>query len=240
MLAFVSDVHIRRTGDENSKLFLKFLQHPVTQKAEKIFLLGDIFDLMVGEKNEYLKAFSTEFSEIKKLAESGKEIIFVEGNHDFHLKKLLEKYFKGNKFRHYDRPFIEEYDGTKILVCHGDEIELENPSYQKYRSFIKSGLIKFLANNVAPYIFIKSVGENASQTSRKYSANYENDLVREKFKRSAKQACDQYGVQKTIFGHSHLLEIIQSDSFTYINNGFFPKTQKFSVFEDGKFRFEEI
>ena len=160
----------------------------------------------------------------------------MEGNHDFHLRRLFEDYLKEGSFTHHTKPFVEEHEGQKFLVCHGDEIELENPSYERYRKIIKSNIIKSLANGIVPHSFIKSVGERASHTSRKYSANYENQVVRDKFVRSARQACEDYGVQKTIFGHSHLTEHIKEDNFEYINNGFFPNSKCFSVFENGEFK----
>lgn len=236
MLVFISDVHIRKVDDENAKLFLQFLDHPLVTQAEKLYLLGDIFDLMVGSKKEYISEFEPIFLKIKQVAISGKQIHFVEGNHDFHVQKLFEEYFCHAHFTHHTKHFVEEYEGEKFLVCHGDEIELENPSYERYRKIIKSNLIKSLANGIVPHSFIKSVGERASHTSRKYSADYENEVVREKYIRSARKACEDYGVRKTIFGHSHIVEHIQEDSFEYINNGFFPSSKCFSVFEQGHFR----
>lgn len=236
MLAFISDVHIRRVDDENAKLFLQFLNHPLIAQAEKLYLLGDIFDLMVGSKKQYLKEFEPIFLKIKQIAISGKHLHFIEGNHDFHLRRLLENYFCESQFTHHTKPFVEEYQGEKFLVCHGDEIELENPSYERYRKIIKSNIIKNLANGIVPHRFIKSVGERASHTSRKYSANYENEQVRDKFVRSARKACQDYSVEKAIFGHSHLKEHIQEDNFEYINNGFFPSSKCFSIFNQGQFQ----
>lgn len=240
MLVFVSDVHIRKVDDENAKLFLQFLDHPLVTQSERLYLLGDIFDLMVGSKKEYLSEFEPIFLKIKELAINGKHIHFIEGNHDFHLRKLYEEYFCNGNFTHHTQPFVEEYKGEKFLVCHGDEIELENPSYERYRKFIKSDFIKTLANGIVPHSFIKSVGERASHTSRKYSANYENAIVREKYVRSARKACEDYGVTKTIFGHSHLTEHIQEEGFEYINNGFFPKSKCFSVLDKNGFRADSL
>lgn len=240
MLVFVSDVHIRKIGDEKAELFMQFLNHELVNQAEGIYLLGDIFDLMVGSKAGYLQQFEPIFLRLKELSLSGKKIHFIEGNHDFHIQSLFEGYFcKGNYF-HHTRPFVEKYGGIEFLVCHGDEIELENPSYERYRRFIKSDIIRDLANNVVPYRMIRAIGERASKTSRKYSANYENEVVRQKYIRSAREACAQYGVSKTIFGHSHMLEHVQESDFEYINNGFFPNSKAFTVLKDSKFELVKL
>ena len=191
---------------------------------------------MVGSKKQYISEFESIFLRIKEIASTGKHIHFVEGNHDFHLKRLFEDYLKDAIYTHHTKPFVEEYNGERFLVCHGDEVELENPSYERYRKIIKSNFMKRLVNRVIPHFFIKSVGERASQTSRKYSANYESKAVREKFVRSARKACEDYGVEKSIFGHSHIAEHVTEDGFEYINNGFFPKSKCFSVFENGSFK----
>jgi len=113
---------------------------------------------------------------------------------------------------------------------------LENPSYERYRRFIKSDIIRDLANTVVPYRVIRAIGERASKTSRKYSANYENQLVKEKYIRSARTACESYGVSKTIFGHSHIQEHFIDEKIEYLNNGFFPSSRVFTILKDQKFQ----
>lgn len=235
MLVFISDVHIRKIGDERAELFLQFLNHDLVAQAKKIYLLGDIFDLMVGSKQGYIHQFEPIFRKIKEIAITGKTIHFVEGNHDFHVRKLFEEYFCPGQFVHHTQPFIEEYEGIRFLVCHGDEIELENPSYERYRRFIKSDIIRDLANTVVPYRVIRVIGERASKTSRKYSANYENQLVKEKYIRSARVACEKYGVSKIICGHSHIQEHFIGNGIEYLNNGYFPSSHTFSIIKNQKF-----
>ena len=68
---------------------MSFLRHPEVRESDCIILLGDMFDFMMGEHQEYLNIFEKFFRELKKLLAEGKEIHFFEGNHDFHLEGLF-------------------------------------------------------------------------------------------------------------------------------------------------------
>ena len=50
---FVSDIHLAAERPRVSDLFLRFCDH-ASRDAKRIFLVGDIFDLWVGRKQEKL------------------------------------------------------------------------------------------------------------------------------------------------------------------------------------------
>ena len=92
----ISDVHVKTSGDPAEVLLLSFLRNEDVQSSDIIFLLGDIFDLMIGPHSQYFVRFQNFFQEIRRLLLKGKKICYVEGNHDFHIKNLYKKFFQVN------------------------------------------------------------------------------------------------------------------------------------------------
>ena len=66
----ISDLHIKSQEDEASKILMRFFRHHHTVSADAVFLLGDIFDLMVGPHATYEEQFSEFFSECEKIINS--------------------------------------------------------------------------------------------------------------------------------------------------------------------------
>lgn len=237
----ISDVHIKESGDKSEKLLINFLELALEKKVEKVFLLGDIFDLMVGGHLLYQESYPNTFKAIEKVLKAGIRVIQLEGNHDFHFKKLITMLLKQwglevSVWEYLTAPSVEEINGHRFLFAHGDEIELGNESYKRYRKFIRSGFINFLANYVVSPRFTRSIGQNASHKSRernteRYSEMYEEEKVRPLFRESAQLAAKRYNVNTVICGHSHCYDEFSQDNFQYFNNGFLPRTKKCFYFD---------
>ena len=244
----ISDVHIKDSNDLAAQLFKEFLKRPETKSAQTIYLLGDIFDLVVGGQSEYLVKYENIFAELAELIKSGKKIIMFEGNHDFHFKGLIQKSCKKweldeEAWQYRVEPLRTEVNGEATLFAHGDEIEIENPSYQAYRKFIRSFPIKFLANYIVPQFIVDRIGINASKKSRDRNleryGNDNNKDVREKFHRVFKHTQEVYNVKNLVCGHSHCKDYYESNG-VYLNNGFFPKTKSFTFFDGEKFNLVQL
>ncbi|MCR9206461.1 MAG: UDP-2,3-diacylglucosamine diphosphatase [Halobacteriovoraceae bacterium] len=239
----VSDVHIKIEGDKAERLFHQFLQHPLTTQANAIFLLGDIFDLIVGGHKEYLQAYPKTFDLLKKHLKEGKRIYQFEGNHDFHFEALL-KYLKkewelpDDSWTYHTNPMELTIDEKKFLFAHGDEIEIENPTYQRYRKFIRSGVINFLANKVVPFKIVNGIGVRASKKSRernkkRYEVQEINPVVQDKFRRVFDIEREARNLDFLVCGHSHCKDLYEKEGW-YSNNGYFPQTQTFTSYDSGK------
>jgi len=247
----ISDVHIKEPGDNAENLFVHFLRHPTVQSAEHIFLLGDIFDLVIGPHSQYFRRFPMFFNEIGELLKKGKKVYYVEGNHDFHLKKLFDRYFQvfpdipKNHFQ-LQSEFVLQSGGKSIHLSHGDDIEIENFNYRVFKGIVTSPPVKFYANYLMPYFLIKSVGETASKLSRKrnnarYNKASDLAVVEDKFRRSVEVFFKKKPFDVYVCGHSHVKDYyVSKHGFEYINNGYAQFTKTFIVIENGKLTFENI
>jgi UDP-2,3-diacylglucosamine hydrolase len=240
----ISDVHIKEPGDKQEELFLKFLESDEVSKSSIIFLLGDIFDLVVGGHEDYYEKYKTVFDKLSQQCGKGKKIIQFEGNHDFHFPRLIKLIQEKNSlsegsWEYHKKPLVLELQNRRILFAHGDEIEIENLSYNIYKAFIRSWPINFLANSVVPFSFVDGVGQYLSRKSRnrnnkRYSDEL-NEIIKDKFRRTFKKAQKDFKVDDVICGHSHCLDFY-IDKGIYLNNGFFPATEKFNFFDGSEYR----
>lgn len=143
----ISDLHIKYSGDEPSKLFQKFLLSDEVSQADHIYFLGDIFDFMVGGHYGYLKKFDFFFDAIKDLIQKDKKVFYIEGNHDFHLEKVMNK-FKTSLgqqhtcFVHSKTSLIQKYENIRVYFSHGHEVD-QSASYQNGKRFTPRILLRF-------------------------------------------------------------------------------------------------
>lgn len=227
----ISDIHVKHDG-RNSEVLKKFLEISF-EKDDVIYFLGDIFDLLVGPHTQYFEVYDWFFDKVKELTKSGVTVHYFEGNHDFHLEKLLVQI---NVIVHKE-PVVHKYFGKSILFCHGDEIEIGNPSYKAYKKFVTSKPLNIIANYLMPYKVLNIIGENASRKSRKRNKNrygnpQDNTFIRDKFRETALLAQSKYGTDLVICGHSHFKDDYSWAECRYLNCGYVPITKSFIVIDE--------
>lgn len=239
----VSDVHIKKEGDTAALLFAQFLEH--SKSADIIILLGDIFDLIVGGDQAWINRFPQTFERLSKLSQS-KKIYYVEGNHDFHLKRLFEK-GPLSKIEHVQGDLILNDQGKRLCFSHGDDVEIDNTSYRKYKSIIQHRFIELLASEFVPVRQIARIGEYASAQSAKRSRRYEvNESHIQKIKDKFRKSADEYFKSNKNFdllmcGHSHVKDLWQSEKgFIYANNGYFQSEKTFAIIHNGEVEFRDL
>ena len=247
----ISDVHIKTQGDQAEVLLLAFLRNSDVQSSDVIFLLGDIFDLMIGPHSQYFARFPEYFLEIRNLLLKGKKICYVEGNHDFHVQNLYKKFFQVNidlKPELFSIASSFEFldADKKMYFCHGDDIELNNFNYKIFKAIVNSYPLKYYANNLMPHFLIKNIGEYSAEKSRKRNNkrySLESDLlpVRDNFRKSAEVFFKKHPVQIIVCGHSHVKDNYASEyGFIYVNNGYAQHTKTYISIKNGHISFKPV
>lgn len=247
----ISDVHVKESGDQAEILLLKFLRNSDVQSSDIIFLLGDIFDLMIGPHSQYFARFQDYFNEIRKLISNGKKICYVEGNHDFHIKILYRNFFQAHPELDSKlfamAPFFEFKDANKVMCfCHGDDIELNNSGYKLYKAIVTSPPLSYYANKLMPHFLIRNIGEYSAEKSRRRNNkrySLESDLipVRDNFRKSAEVFHVKKPFQILVCGHSHVKDhYVSSNGFEYVNNGYAQHTKTYISIENGDISYKPI
>jgi UDP-2,3-diacylglucosamine hydrolase len=237
----ISDVHVKNPHDPADKLLCTFLKHPLVRSSNYVALLGDIFDLMCGPHDEYLEKFSHIFDLMHELSQTGVRVMFFEGNHDVHLEQLFKKRWPEPKIKLSQTALVEMIEGKTYYFSHGDEHEIDNLSYQKYKKIILSPPLKFVANHLMPYKLLHFLGERASKLSRKKgSREYVEDVVREKFRLGVKKTT-KGDFNFVLGGHSHVKDVFKiNQESMYLNNGYAIKSKTFLLIENHKVSFPEL
>jgi UDP-2,3-diacylglucosamine hydrolase len=225
--AFFSDLHIKSVNDDASELFLKFCSSTEVIDSDTIFLLGDMFDMLIGEHEEYLIKYNYFFENIVNFLESGKKVVFLEGNHDFHLKKTINKYIKSNTtnyklFRYLNDGENIVLNNKKYYFCHGDDVDYNNISFKRWKRVYTSIPFQIMVNHIFPYKLLEYLGHSASNDSKKRGRKtFDYHQAREKYINGAKNLIREKSVDGIISGHTHIFEIhTYEDKTQYINCGY--------------------
>lgn len=240
-ISAISDVHVKFPNDDADRLLCNFLTHPIVASSDYVLLLGDIFDLMCGPHKEYLDQFDHIFRLMDDLQKAGKRVLFFEGNHDVHLEKLFKMRWPAGEIKVSQVPVIDSIDDMSYYFSHGDEHEVENTSYQRYKSLILSTPLKFVANYVMPYKVLSFIGIKASKISRKRgSKTYDENIVKETFRRGVLLTTSGK-FNFVLGGHSHVKDSypMSADSI-YLNNGYALKSKSFILIDNHEVSFPEL
>ena len=228
-ISAISDVHVKAPGDEADRLLNQFLDHPEVRTSQHVLLLGDIFDLMTGQHDQYLRDYGHIFRKMDDLVKMGIKVHFFEGNHDVNLQKLFRKFWPNEEVTSQLLPEIQNWDGKSYYFSHGDEHEIHNQSYQRYKKFINSKPLHFVANYLMPYAVLKFVGERASVRSRKKgSKSFNEQAVREKFREGVSHVTGRK-YDFVLGGHSHVKDefMLEGGKCLYLNNGYALRSRTF-------------
>ena len=144
---FIADAHYPTHGNTLLELLYRIDAGEVT--APQLFLMGDIFDLLVGGLE---KSYALNDEVIKLIDAIGAhtEVFYFEGNHDFQLGKI----FKNIKiYPREEQPQYMSYNGFIVGLSHGDRFAagwkhdllsrvLRKPFILKTIKWLKPGIVE--------------------------------------------------------------------------------------------------
>ena len=215
---FVSDIHIKTLNDRNAHLFLNFLRQIEKEPVTHLFLLGDIFDLWVGDHDFYYRMFQPIVDAILGFKNKGVVVHYFEGNHDLHVRNFWEGRYQ---IPVHTDPEYFEVGGKVLRIEHGDHINPNDKAYQRYRGVVRTPALEKLAQRLPPKQFFE-FGKLASRISRKYSSRKRdsmNEVLREMIRTYAETAHLQKPFDWIFTGHVHVRDEWVERKFTSINLG---------------------
>jgi UDP-2,3-diacylglucosamine hydrolase len=132
-LVFVGDVHLDRDDPELSS-FLSYL-HGLTPRAGRIVLMGDLFNLWIGNPELEQDHHRAVISCLKAMRDEGAEIHYLEGNRDYRIARA----HVGGAFDVVgDFGLREDWGGRRIWAAHGDLINRNDLQYRAWRRLSRS------------------------------------------------------------------------------------------------------
>ena len=111
---FIADAH----DSAERSFFFQFLQEIHKNPPPQLFLMGDMFDLLVGNVRYGVQCYAPYIVLINELSLRC-EVFYFEGNHDFNLASLFPH---AKVIAIEEQPFLCELpDGKSCLLLHGDK-----------------------------------------------------------------------------------------------------------------------
>ncbi len=221
---FIADVH----QNENRKEFYDFLLFLEKKGFKQLFLMGDIFDLLVGEVEYTVKFYEKEIRLLNDLSLEG-EIFYLEGNHDFNISYLFPNI---KVFPISSQPAIFRYKNQTVALSHGD-IYTEN-SYQAYTSIIRNPFLLTFLNGVDTLL-----GNFISKTILKTQKDKKDICDKlKRFRKKIEKRVDNYkkfSPYLILEGHYHQGEGLDFEDMKYFNFNSFACTKNYYILENGKF-----
>ena len=166
---FLADAHLRKPGDHNYRMMLDFLDEQCGT-TDILVLLGDIFEFWIG-KNSVLADYVPLVNALERLHQQGTKLVYVEGNHDFHLGPVFTRRLECRVFP--DGGSIE-LDGKKVFLAHGDLANPNDLGYRRLRKFFRSSLVRILIRTLPNFLLLR-IGARAGYESKK---NYRGERAR--------------------------------------------------------------
>ncbi len=211
---FISDIHLRDTHERNGNTLLRFLfflnQNP---KKHQLFLLGDIFDFWLSDGKAFQKHYQLLIEQIKIFKNSGGQVFYFEGNHDFHVDVFWTKKLN---IPVYENEAYVKIDQLTVRLEHGDFINPNDHAYLKYREKVRHPWVEPIGH-LLPGWFWKWFGEKQSHKSRKKTSNYaiENEKhLRQMIRTYAEKMYHEKKFDVIVTGHMHLF-----DHYEFQENG---------------------
>ena len=219
---FISDIHIGSEFSSYEEL-CAFLEDV---ECDKLFLIGDIFDLWVHDFSYIRKKYAKFFTILRKLYFKGIEIHYINGNHDDNYE--VNVYFKNFNPK---SETVLELEGNYFKIIHGHQFDylIKNVGWA-------TRFLYWLQNLLAWVVGLKAYRWIGMTFSKVLNKNiYLLDIVHEAVKKEYEDKFD--GV---IFAHSHIPEfkIIEDniiDKFYFINTGDWVGSNTYIEYEDGNF-----
>lgn len=202
---FVSDIHIKDINERNSIILLRFLNSITSgdRPCTHLFLLGDIFDLWVGDSDHFQKKYQTFVDLILKIKNAGIQVLYFEGNHDLHLQSFWSQKFG---IQVVEDIHFENLGPWKVRMEHGDLINHQDLAYLRLRKFLRLPQMKTVFLN-SPGVFFDFLGQSFSKISRKKSSEMrktKEDVFRTMIRSHAERIYNEESFDYIITGHMHI------------------------------------
>ncbi len=202
---FVSDIHIQSPADEKCALFRRFLDSCLVTKPNFLFLVGDIFDLWIADRDYFVETYGDIIQRIRDLKAAGIEIYYFEGNHDLDLKIFWQEQMGVKVF---EEPAYFDLLGKTVRVEHGDQMDPDDKGYLFLRWLLRTPAGRGLGRHL-PNPAVKWVGEKASHVSRDYTTSVKTVTpaqVKDKFLSHIGRAYSSKAFDILVAGHVHVAE----------------------------------
>lgn len=205
---------------------LRFLK-TVAVQAQTIFIVGDLFDFWFEWRYSTPSGAFQVLSELHQLVRSGKEVVYLGGNHDGHVGKFLEHEVQLQVSR---EPIDALIDGSRFHIIHGDGVAPADHGYRFLRKLVRWKSTESIYKLVHPDLGIW-LAKQLSGYSR-HHLSPQNDFGSEPYRNYGKRILDS-GSYYVVIGHRHRAEFVPHPNGAYLAIGEWIDKGSYGLFKDG-------
>jgi UDP-2,3-diacylglucosamine hydrolase len=193
---FISDLHL---CEQHPRTFDAWRQHLETTSAQALFILGDLFEVWVGDDvlDDPSSAFERACVDVLRHASQRMAVHFMCGNRDFLAGDTL---MQRTGMHALNDPTLLQLERQRVLLSHGDAWCLDDHDYLAFRAEVRSPVWqqKFLARPLSERLALAREMRSASESRKRTHASYADvdDTLASKWL----MACE---AQTLVHGHTH-------------------------------------
>ncbi len=203
---FISDLHLQPGEAQTFEAWLAFLQRPASERADALFILGDLFEVWVGDDMLESSAstdqtFWRACSEALWSFSTYTPVYFMAGNRDF---LLGSQGLRACGMQGLNDPTSLDFLGQHWLLSHGDALCLADTDYMRFREQVRQPAWQreFLARPLSERTAIARDLREQSE-ARKRSTAHDPCLWADVDTNAARAALQTAGAHTLIHGHTH-------------------------------------
>jgi len=130
---FISDLHLQASHPRTAEAFFRFLaEHAV--KAERLYLLGDIFEYWAGDDDLAEPFHQQVIGAIRTVSAAGTRVYWLAGNRDF---LVGPGFAQAAGLSLLEEPHLIEAGGRRIALVHGDAQCTADLKYMAFRAQVR-------------------------------------------------------------------------------------------------------
>jgi len=191
---FISDLHL---SPALPFTFEAWRRHLLGTPADAVFILGDLFELWVGDDARH-EGFAASCVEVLTEAAARRRLAIMVGNRDFLIGQDLLRECGAVGL---PDPTVLAVWGRRFVLTHGDALCLDDHAYQAFRAQVRSAAWQrhFLARPLAERL-------DAAQAMRRASAErqrFDGDLTLDIDRTEAVRWLRAQGARELVHGHTH-------------------------------------
>jgi len=214
--AFFSDAHlgssIHEHEKEKEKKLLSFLEY-AKSNFDMVCICGDLFDFWFEYQHAVINRHFNILFKLSQLIESGVQVHYVSGNHDFWMRDFLVEEVGIKVHKDIFKTVIQE---LRIYVKHGDGIHKSDKGYRLLKKVLQNRAAIEIYRLIHPDIGVP-LAHFCSNISRDKSANKKFEGAedyREYAQNILNQNCDV-----VVLAHTHEPLVEKLDGGFYLNPG---------------------
>ena len=199
---FLSDAHLgfpnRLDSLERERKLVLFLDQ-ITEEAEAIYLLGDMFDFWYEYKSVVPRGYIRILGKLAALADRGVDIHYFTGNHDVWAFKYLEQEIGLELHR---EALIKEIGTKRFFLSHGDDTDKADRKFLFLKNLFTNRGLQWVFSRLHPN-FAFRIASGWSKRSRMIHGTEPFEEENEAMVVYSRDYLLNEGLDFIVFGHRH-------------------------------------